>query len=275
MTAQLRIIRWPVEDAREKYLFYKELVNVESANARVDDVSYSDVVATLFNNLYRQLYVFRKNHITEMNECVTFHVNISSANATNDQLNFIQIGKFNIHQNNNQRTLWTQDPYTLKMFYAQEETIDSELMEIYSFDFEDLMSILIDGANGKLERVVIGMRHYLSVSMNVAISYSAQYGKIKQYVHRLNETSKVILCEQSAHRSRLDPAVQLMVLFDEDYCKVRDGSSSVQNCNEHENELVVEGSGENIKMNATKDDDSGIDESDKLVISKSDELFDQ
>ncbi|VDK24611.1 unnamed protein product [Anisakis simplex] len=118
MTAQLRIIRWPVEDAREKYLFYKELVNVESANARVGDVSYSDVVATLFNNRYRQLYVFRKNHITEMNECVTFHVNISSANATNDQLNFIQIGKFNIHQNNNQRTLWTQDPYTLKVSFG-------------------------------------------------------------------------------------------------------------------------------------------------------------
>ncbi|VDM32140.1 unnamed protein product, partial [Toxocara canis] len=114
-------------------------------------------------------------------------------------------------------------------------------MLIYSLPYDQLMSVLVEGHAGKLERVLLGARSYLSVSKGVAISYSSANDIVKQYVHRLNDTSEVILCEHESARSRLDPAAQLVILFDEDYCKVREGTITLEKCEqEHLMESTVQ-----------------------------------
>uniref|UniRef100_A0A9J2Q4U3 Sema domain-containing protein n=1 Tax=Ascaris lumbricoides TaxID=6252 RepID=A0A9J2Q4U3_ASCLU len=230
MVAHIKAINWPKDNPGSSYRFHKELIDIESAHNRVSDILYANVITTIFDNHYRILYVLRNSSSymsTFAMECVMFLIDVTIGG----EVNFTGIGAFEVHSNNDRRTLWTQDPYTRKFYYA-ERSIHDERMLIYSVHFRQLMRVLIDGHAGSLERILLGTRIYLSVSKGIAVSYSNTHDVVRQYIHRINDTSEVILCEHESTRSHLDPTAQLIILFGEDYCKVKVGKSIVRNCEE-------------------------------------------
>uniref|UniRef100_A0A915BIA5 SRR1-like domain-containing protein n=1 Tax=Parascaris univalens TaxID=6257 RepID=A0A915BIA5_PARUN len=250
MVAHIKAITWPEDNPSGSYHFHKEPIDMESARYHVDDILYANVITTIFDNHYRLLYVLRNSSYMSAfpMECVIYLIDVT----VGGEVNFTRIGAFEVHSNNDRRTLWTEDPYAQKVYYA-ERSIHDERILVYSVQFHQLMRVLTDGDTGSLERILIGTRVYLSVSKGIAISYSNADDVVRQYIHRIGDTSEVILCEHKSIRSYLDPTAQLIILFDDDYCKVKENKGEVRNCEEELSTTTIASLNDKEKTESSSD----------------------
>ncbi|CAG9530516.1 unnamed protein product [Cercopithifilaria johnstoni] len=166
----------------QKRSFTHMHVNLESSYYYIgNNVLQKQVIATLFDNNERMLYVLRNITLSDgyfTLECISFYMQFIS----NGRLNFFELNTFrNIHPSNNERILWTEDPYHHKFYYVKKRT-DNKII-IYSIPCEDIMQTLLDGKPGKPVQIFreANLRH-LSVSRGVAIIDILDNGNVKQLI---------------------------------------------------------------------------------------------
>ncbi|KHN80617.1 hypothetical protein Tcan_13350 [Toxocara canis] len=266
MVATVRHVEWPLSKPNSQYKFHESLVDMQNEVARVSRIGYASVVTTLLDNRYRILYVLGRIPGSEKNlvSCIMLHVSEKQSRLPE----FYHIGSFLVHPSNQKRTLWTEDPYTNIFYYAEWDATTAKtviysvpfhrLMSVllygyggtseramfyyaewdattaktvkYSVPFHRLMSVLLYGYGGTSERAMVGRRVSLGVSRGIAISFSNETGRVRQFIHRLADSSEVIICENRSPQSRLDPAARLLLLFDKDYCRLIDDVDEANRC---------------------------------------------
>uniref|UniRef100_A0A915Q876 Uncharacterized protein n=1 Tax=Setaria digitata TaxID=48799 RepID=A0A915Q876_9BILA len=220
-------IPWPRKKSTSSaYVFEKIHINLESSYNYVGrNLPQQQVLATLVDSEERMLYVLRNITLADGSfilECSTFYIQFTS----DDRLIFYELSTFrNIHPNNNDRILWTEDSYRRQFYYVEKR---KDQVILYSMHFSDIMQAFLNGISGTVMRIFTDTElYYLRVSRGIAVIHASERGNVKQFITSLDD-SLTITCNKTTWPILVHPSTTMILLFDNELCSLQEANGS--NC---------------------------------------------